>query len=353
MKALAAAMLLGLAAGAWGQAPARQSAPDATVAEEWPQGDIRPVHDPVMIREGDTYHVFSTGIGVGDQRFVSHRTSTDLATWRRATAPFSKLPDWAAAAIPGATNMWAPDASFVNGRYRLYYSVSTFGSNRSAIGLATSATLDPAKPGYGWRDEGLVVMSTPSDDYNAIDPAFVAGADGRHWLALGSFWTGLKLFALDPATGKLLRAAEKPIAIAHRPVPAGAPSIEEAPYIFRHGGWYWLLASYDYCCKGVNSTYYTVIARSKRIEGPYVGKDGSSMLQGGGTILLRADLAEKQRFRGPGHSAYFRDWDGTYGSDYVVYHAYDKAAGGAPTLRIAPLRWDAQGWPSVVPGRMP
>ncbi len=305
-------------------------------------GDVMPVHDPVIIREGSTYHVFSTGIGEGGQRILSVRTSRDLVTWKRGRAPFDRLPDWAVKAIPGASNMWAPDISYVNGRYRLYYAVSTFGSNRSAIGLATSATLDPAAPDYGWRDEGMVVMSRPEDDFNAIDAAFVADAQGRHWLSLGSFWTGLKLFRLDPATGKLLNPGEPPRAIASRTVPAGAPSIVEAPYIFAHGGYYWLLASYDYCCKGVNSTYYTVAGRAKSVEGPYLGKDGSALLKGGGTILLRADLAEKQRFRGPGHAGHFRDKDGT---DYIVYHAYDRDRNGAPTLRIAPLRWDADGWP--------
>ena len=305
-------------------------------------GDLTPVHDPVIIREGKTYHVFSTGLGPGAQGIIASRTSRDLVHWEKGAAPFEQMPEWAAKAIPGAKNIWAPDISYVNGRYRLYYAVSTFGSNRSAVGLATSTTLDSAAPDYGWRDEGLVVMSTPGDDYNAIDPAFLADKSGRHWLSLGSFWTGLKLFELDPRTGKLLKPGAKPRDLASRPVPAGAPSIVEAPYIFAHGGYYWLLASYDYCCKGVNSTYYTVIARSKTVEGPYRGKDGSSMLAGGGTILLRADLQEKQRFRGPGHPGHFRDADGT---DYVVYHAYDRENKGLPTLRIVPLRWGADGWP--------
>lgn len=309
-----------------------------------PGGNIVPVHDPVLIREAATWHVFSTGIGKGVQGMISHRTSPDRETWTRAAPPFEKLPGWALAAVPGARNMWAPDISYVNGRYRLYYSVSTFGSNRSAIGLATSPTLDPAAPGYGWRDEGLVVQSRPGDDFNAIDPAFVADAQGRQWLALGSFWTGLKLFRLDPRTGKPLDPRAKPIAIASRPVPAGAPSIVEAPYIFAHGGYYWLIASYDYCCKGVSSTYYTVIGRSKRVEGPYLGKDGSSMLKGGGTILIRADLQEKQRFRGPGHAGHFRDTDGT---DWLVWHAYDREKSGAPTLRIGRLEWGGDGWPQV------
>lgn len=337
------ALSLALAlSGAAAQTPASGAASGSL--NERLSGNTSPVHDPVIIRERDVYHLFSTGIGKAAQGIVSARTSRDLVKWEAGIPPLERLPEWAVTAIPGATNAWAPDISFVGGRYRLYYSVSTFGSNRSAIGLATSPTLDPAAPGYGWRDEGPVVLSTPANDYNAIDPAFFADAGGRHWLSLGSFWTGLKLFELDPRTGKLLHPKKRPIAISSRPVPLGAPSIVEAPYIFTRGGFHWLVASYDYCCKGLNSTYYTVIGRSKTVAGPYRGKDGSSMLAGGGTILLRADLQEKQRFRGPGHAGHLRDTDGT---DILVYHAYDRENKGAPTLRVSRLRWGADGWPTA------
>ena len=339
MTRTAAVLALLLTGGAGAADPPATQASSSQPLRAQPTGAASPVHDPVIIREGGTYHVFSTGL---DGRMLDARTSTDLVTWTMGKPPFAALPAWAVQAIPGTKGMWAPDISFVNGRYRLYYSVSTFGSNRSAIGLATSATLDPAAPGYGWRDEGMVVMSRRESDFNAIDPAFIIDRTGKHWLALGSFWTGLKLFALDPRTGKLLRPADPPVAIARRPAPAGGPAPIEAPFIIDHGGWYWLLASYDYCCKGVNSTYYTVVGRSKAITGPYLGKDGSSMLEGGGTIFLRADLEEKERFRGPGHVGAFRDRDGT---DTLVYHAYDREKKGAPTLRIAPIRWGADGWP--------
>jgi arabinan endo-1,5-alpha-L-arabinosidase len=66
------------------------------------------------------------------------------------------------------------------------------------------------------------------------------------------------------------------------------------------------------------------------------------MMQGGGTIFLRADLQEKQRYRGPGHPGVMHDTDG---KDYVVYHAYDSQTKGTPTLRIAPIAWGADGWP--------
>ncbi|MBT0671367.1 arabinan endo-1,5-alpha-L-arabinosidase [Novosphingobium profundi] len=336
LRALARILLIGgavLATGVSAKAPAPAEPPTLNSRLS---GELAPTHDPVIIREGDTYYVYNT-IG----RYIGVKTSKDLVHWEQAAPLFDSLPAWATKAVPGTEGIWAPDISFVNGEYRLYYSVSTFGSNRSAIGLATSPTLDPKAKDYHWTDHGLVVQSTHADDFNAIDPNLVVDAQGGQWLALGSFWTGIKLFRLDPKTGKPY-PGEKPRSIARRPAPAGAPAPVEAPFILQHGGWYFLLVSYDYCCKGVNSTYYTVMGRSRTVTGPYLGKDGSALMEGGGSILLRADLEEKQRFRGPGHVGAFTDADGT---TYLVYHAYDREHDGAPTLRIAPLVWGKDGWP--------
>lgn len=309
----------------------------ATAEVPAPQANVI-VHDPTVIRQGSTWYVYNT-IG----KYIGIRTSPDLRTWTDAGAVFNEIPAWAKDAVPGVDGIWAPDISYVDGEYRLYYSISTFGSNRSAIGLATSPTLDRQAKDYGWTDRGMVVMSTPDDDFNAIDPDFMVDAQGRHWLSLGSFWTGIKLFPLDPETGKP-RPGTKPYAIARRPAPAGGPAPVEAPTILQRDGAYYLIASYDYCCKGVNSTYYTVIGRADAITGPYRGKDGSDMMQGGGTILIRADLQEKQRYRGPGHADTFTDADG---ATTIVWHAYDRLAEGAPVLRVAPLQWQADGWPAV------
>lgn len=312
-------------------------------------GDLVPTHDPVIAREGDTYYVFGTGktpdTAPEPGRSVLVRTSPDLIHWTAKGGLFAGLPAWVQQAVPGARDMWAPDISYWGGAWHLYYAVSTFGSNRSAIGLFTSPTLDPASPRYKWTDRGMVVQSTPASDFNAIDPNHVIDREGRHWLALGSFWTGLKLFRLDPVSGKPLDPAAAPVSIARRPAPQGAPDPVEAPFIIAHGPYYYLLASYDYCCKGVNSTYYTVVGRSTAITGPYLGRDGSSMMNGGGTIILRADLKEQERFRGPGHAGFLHDTDGR---DYLVYHAYDRQNHGAPTLRISPIRWTADGWPEAV-----
>jgi arabinan endo-1,5-alpha-L-arabinosidase len=306
-------------------------------------GDVVGIHDPVIIREGDTYYVFATN-GDAPPATIRIRSSPDLVHWTNRGHVFPKLPDWATQTIPGSRGAWAPDISFVGGRYLLYYSVSTFGSNRSAIGLATNATLDPAAANYQWRDQGVVLESTRESDFNAIDPNHVIDRQGRHWLTVGSFWTGIKLFELDPATGRLLKPAAKPLSIARRRVPAHAPAAIEAPFIVTRPDHYYLFVSYDYCCKGVNSTYYVVVGRAKEITGPYRGKDGSSLMDGEGTVFLRADLEEQQRFRGPGHVGFLHDSDGR---DYVAYHAYDRQNEGKSSLRISPVTWGTDGWPDI------
>jgi arabinan endo-1,5-alpha-L-arabinosidase len=330
-------------------------------------GDLSPVHDPCIIREGDTYHVFCTTMmppgwkpplppsdGAAPSGpppgwkpppgQISWRTSTDLVNWKYRGYALSNTPEWLPALIPGARGLWAPDISYYSGRFWLYYAGSTFGSNRSAIGLATNRTLNPDSPDYRWTDEGLVLESHESDTFNAIDPAHIVDRDGGRWLAFGSFWSGIKLVRLDRKSGKPPAGPLKLRAIASRMVPDDAPSIIEAPFGFERGGYHYLLASFDYCCKGVNSTYYTVIGRSRNVQGPYVDKRGRPMTEGYGVVLLRADLSEKGRWRGPGHSAILRD----PGQDYIVYHAYDSKNNGMATLRIAPLVWSADGWPTAI-----
>ena len=326
------------AAGLGGCAMLRSAADVADDAELPLSGDLSPVHDPCIIKAGGLYHVFSTG-QVGDEHgLVAWRTSPDLRHWTWRGAVFDAIPQWASAAIPGTRGIWAPDIAYFNDRFHLYYSVSTFGSNRSAIGLATAAWLDPENPALGWEDHGPVIESHRGDDFNAIDANHLEDADGRHWLSFGSFWSGLRMVEIEPATGKPLEGAS-PVTLASRPVPEGAPGAVEAPFIIRHGAYYYLFASYDYCCRGVASSYYLVVGRATRPTGPYLGRDDRRMLDGYGTLLLRGN----RQFRGPGHNAVLVAED----ADYLVYHAYDASNGGAPTLRIRPLRWTEDAWPAV------
>jgi arabinan endo-1,5-alpha-L-arabinosidase len=115
------------------------------------------------------------------------------------------------------------------------------------------------------------------------------------------------------------------------------PNAIEAPFIVCRNGYYYLFVSLDFCCRGIESTYKIAVGRSKDITGPYVDKNGVSMMQGGGTILDEGN----DRWIGPGHCAVY--FSGV--SAILVNHAYDALKNGEPTLQIRPLYWDDEGWP--------
>lgn len=307
------------------------------------------VHDPVMIRQNDTYYVFCTGMG------ISVFSSPDMKNWKREEPVFAQAPQWAVKAVPTFKgHIWAPDISYFNGQYYLYYSVSAFGKNTSCIGLVTNRTLNPSDPAFKWIDHGKIIQSVPGEtNWNAIDPNFIRDETGTPYLCFGSFWDGLKLVKLSPdamsvaedihhiptiASRKSDPNSVNPPAIDNNPVDAGGNAIE-APFIFRKGDYYYLFASIDYCCKGVNSTYKMIVGRAAKLIGPYNDLSGKEMTRGGGTILLQGDAD----WNGVGHNAVV-NFDG---SDYLVFHGYDAHDNGKPKLNIRKLNWNKDGWPVI------
>lgn len=291
------------------------------------------MHDPVLTRQGSTYYLFATGRG------VAVWSSPDRQTWTAERPVFATPPAWAVSAVPGfKDHIWAPDISFADGQYSLFYSVSTFGKNRSAISLATNRTLDPKSPDFRWVDHGPVLQSVPGrDDWNAIDPQLARDEAGQPWLVFGSFWSGIKAVRLQPD----LTAPAEPQQwqpLARRPDNGGAI---EAPFVYRHGGYFYLFVSFDYCCRGPQSTYKVMVGRAATLAGPYLDAAGKPLLEGGGTLVRQGDA----NWYGLGHNA-VANFDGR---DYLVLHAYDAHDQGQPKLLIEPLTWSAAGWPTVVP----
>lgn len=312
-------------------------------------GDYPLTHDPSIGREGNSYYVFATGAAPGGGQ-IPIRCSKDLTYWQFCGRVFDEIPDWIRKASPRTKDLWAPDISYFNGKYHLYFAYSAFGVNTSGIALVTNETLDPTSPKYHWKDEGLVLKSTAADDFNAIDPNIVLDDEGHPWLSFGSFWSGIKMRRIDGVTGKLSQTDTRLYSLASRAKPANAepapqglpPNWEaiEAPFIVHHDGFYYLFVSFDLCCRGTKSTYRTMVGRSSDVTGPYVDANGVAMLQGGGTQLLAANA----RWLGPGGESILQRKEG----DLIVFHAYD-AVTGKPALQISTLVWK-NGWPHAALG---
>lgn len=311
----------------------------ATWSQEY-RTDI-PVHDPVMIKEGDTYYLFCTGHG------IAFWSSPDMVQWKREEPVFPEPPTWAISVAADFKNhIWAPDITYHNGEYYLYYSVSSFAKNTSAIGLVKNKTLNAESPDYKWKDQGIVVQSVPGRDlWNAIDPNLVFDDEGTPWFSYGSFWNGMKLVRLADDLKTVQNGPDDWYTISRR-----ARTFElddrnpgdgavEAPFIFKKDDWYYLFVSFDYCCRGVNSTYKMVVGKSKDVTGPYLDRDGKSMFEGGGTLVLEGN----ENWHGVGHnSAYTFD-----GTDYLIFHGYDANDNGRSKLLIREMDWDNEGWPIV------
>lgn len=291
------------------------------------------IHDPsTIIKCKDRYYIFGTGAG------IITKWSTDKIFWNAGPNVFTNAPTWTTNAVPGFGGViWAPDVFFLNGRYCVYFAISTFGSQVSAIGLVTSPTLDPADPTYHWTDQGIVIQSSNGSAYNTIDPSVMLDASGNPWMSFGSYWSGIYTMALDPQTGLRLLPNSTPYRVAYN------GSIE-ASCLFRRGGYYYLFADWGSCCSGVNSTYNVRMGRSASPSGPFLDRNGVDMVANGGTLFLQGT----GKFTGPGHVGILSEG----GNQSFSYHYYDAGAFapwynayGPADFDLEPLSWTPDDWP--------
>jgi arabinan endo-1,5-alpha-L-arabinosidase len=301
------------------------------------QGDVR-LHDPSVIETDNGWVAFHTGQeGGAGGGAVQIKTSPDGLTWSNAGTLGTAIPALVREELGfQPLNLWAPSISRRGVIHYLYYSASSFGKNDSVIGLATNAAFDAAIPREGWVDQGLVLRSRRGDNWNAIDPWRIDTADGRAWLAYGSYWDGIKMRELDPASGLLPVQGSRTYDLASR----GGAGVE-APSIIEHDGRFYLFVSFDQCCQGVDSTYRIMVGRADAVTGPYVDADGTPMLNGGGTEVQ----ASQGRFIGPGGQEAIHSSRG----DLLFYHYYDGKHRGIAKLQVAPIIWNEGGWPTLPP----
>ena len=298
--------------------------------------------DPSIIRQGSTWYAFtSDALALVPHNYLPIRCSQDKLNWTACGSVFpSAIPAWILAKVPGVACLWAPDISYFNGLYHLYYAGSTAGSQLSVIGLATTPTLDPSDPAYQWTDQGLVLASAPGGDSNAIDPNIFIDTDGSVWLTYGSYWSGIMQRQIDPSTGLLLASNPTRYNLATRP---GVPNdpIEGASLV-HHGSYYYLFVSIDYCCNANIATdnYKEAVGRSSSPHGPFADEDGTPMMNGGATVLLQSDAT----WSSPGGATAYLD--PTTGDSLLVFHALNLTQNGAPFLWLQPLTW-TNDWPSL------
>jgi arabinan endo-1,5-alpha-L-arabinosidase len=264
--------------------------------------------------------------------------STDLIHWVYKGDAFATKPSW----VTG--NLWAPDVVHRNGRYYLYFTASNtnIGSGGSAIGVATGPT--PVGP---WQASDTPVVAPDAEGHWKFDPEVIF-VNGTGYLYYGSYFGGVFARTLSPDGMSSDASTDTQIAIDNR---------YEGTFIVRHGGWFYFMGSAANCCSGPLSGYSVFSARSRSPLGPFVDRDGVSILASrvGGTPVL---VQNGNRWVGAGHNAVITDYSG---QQWIVYHAIprnDPYFAGQPgginhrPALIDPLDWD-NGWPTTRGGRGP
>jgi arabinan endo-1,5-alpha-L-arabinosidase len=320
---------------------------DTSILDQESQWGVHNAHDPGIIKTEDGYYVFSTDVRVGGELVpgVMVRKSADLIHWQWVQYALPGIPqvalDWA-----NSVNLWAPDVVKVNGRYRMYYSASSFGSRMSLIGLQTAAHIEGP-----WEDEGVVIKTREEDPINAIDANVLECAEGRMWMVYGSFFGGIHIIELDPESGKPLEEGfGKLLAVRDKATEDGAV---EGPYIIYNEQFkqYYLFLSYD----SLFEDYNVRVARSDSITGPYLdahGRDVSDsthmpQYEVGVKVMGGYRFGDDPGWIAPGHNSVLND----NGSYYMVHHARGGSDKRWPYLHIRRILWTAEGWPVVSPER--
>ncbi|MBQ7170870.1 MAG: family 43 glycosylhydrolase [Clostridia bacterium] len=276
---------------------------------------------PEIRKIGGVYYNFNQAGGIAIKR------SSDLRRWTSVGTVVQTTPDWLRKG--GYGSIWAPGCYLVGDTLRCYYAVSSFGSQNSAIGMAYCANGNPASD---WKDGGMVISSKAGDPYNCIDPNIFVEDDGTTYLIFGSYWTGIYMRKIDPATGLL---DETDPTLWHL---AQGQGEMEAPYLIKKDGYYYLFVAMGNISK--NDTYHWAVGRSESLFGPYLDKKGNPMLEGNVFALTEY----KNGVQRVGHAQCFLDDDGTY---YMVAESWRDRFD--PTckvsLHISTIVWNDQGWP--------
>ncbi|GBU06961.1 arabinan endo-1,5-alpha-L-arabinosidase [Bacteroidales bacterium] len=278
--------------------------------------------DPSIIRDADgTFYLYATE----NTRNVPIYKSSNLVDWSFVGTAFN---DQSRPTFEEKGAIWAPDINFIDGQYVLYYSMSVWGGEWTCgIGLATAK--EPQGP---FVDHGKLFRSNEIAVQNSIDPFYIE-QDDKKFLFWGSF-SGI--YAIQLSQNGLLLMSE-----AQKQQVAG--SAYEGVYIHKKDDYYYLFASIGSCCEGVKSTYTTVVGRSKQVLGPYLNKQGASMMDNQHEVIL----SKNAHFVGAGHnSEIVQDEDG---KDWFLYHAVDLKNPSGRVLMLDEIKW-VEGWPSINDG---
>lgn len=286
--------------------------------------------DPTVIRTDEGFYLYATQT---NSYWIPIYFSKDLVNWEFKRSAFRNATKPKPDVLPGGGAFWAPEIRYINGKYVLYFSWAKWGDgSKSYTAVATS----DSPVGDFLNAKPLLI----TDDFgsNCIDQ-FYYEEDSKKYMFVGSF-NGIYVTELTDDGLSVKRGAD------------GKPVLKkqvcgrafEGTNIYKKGKYYYLFASINNCCDGINSRYKVVVGRSEKLLGPYVDRKGKDMLDNSWELVLEGD---GETFFGPGHNSIIIPDDA--GTDWMIYHSYVKENGavGGRLGMLDRVVWSADGWPTI------
>lgn len=286
--------------------------------------------DPTVIRTDEGFYLYATQT---NSYWIPIYFSKDLVNWEFKRSAFRKATRPTEDVLPDGGAFWAPEIRHINGKYVLYFSWAKWGDgSKSYTAVATS----DSPVGDFLNAKPLLI----TDDFgsNCIDQ-FYYEEDSKKYMFVGSF-NGIYVTELTDDGLSVKRGAD------------GKPVLKkqvcgrafEGTNIYKKGKYYYLFASINNCCDGINSRYKVVVGRSEKLLGPYVDRKGKDMLDNSWELVLEGD---GETFFGPGHNSIIIPDDA--GTDWMIYHSYVKENGavGGRLGMLDRVVWSADGWPTI------
>lgn len=336
------------------------------------------VHDPSVIKAGDSWYVFGSHLAAAKTDDLMHWTLLDSGVHEGnsiipdARQEMKEAFDWAK-----TDTFWAPDViRLADGRYYMYYCNCEGSSPRSALGLAVADNVEGP-----YKDLGVFLRSgqdsgMPDEDGeaydatvkpNVVDPAVFYDKEDRLWMVYGSYSGGIYILELDDATGLPLETGygKKLLGGNHLRI--------EAPYILYspETDYYYLFLSFGGLA--ADGGYNIRVCRSKQPDGPYLDAEGQDMIECKGPVGSFFDDSaagrygvklmgnftypyvegENGKFRfgyvSPGHnSACYEEETGEY---FLFFHTRFEEKGEEHQVRVHQMFLNEEGWPVVSPYR--
>lgn len=348
------------------------------VSEEEPVFANASVHDPSVIKAGDTFYVFGSHLAVAK--------SKDLMSWEQLNSSVYEgnpiIPNVLTEMSEGLAwaeteTFWAGDViQLPDGKFYMYYSMCKGDSPRSVLGYAVADQVEGP-----YTDKGIILKSGMWNDIsedgtlydatvhpNVVDPNVFYDKEGILWMVYGSYSGGIFIMKINPETGlpypdqgygkKLLGSNHSRI---------------EAPYMMysKETDYYYLFLSYG----GLDASggYNIRAARSKNPDGPFQDSEGKDMIDAFGAYGTLFDdfsiapygvklMGNFQMdnvdgevanigtgYASPGHNSTYIDPES--GKMFLIFHTRFPSRGEEHEVRVHQMMMNSEGWPVVAPHR--